>query len=222
MSVFGEKLIDELISDPKEFNEKLKGYDLLQEYFKGLSIGTLVPLLKSSYVGVYRTAISITSELGEKTCSELLKHIIEVLDKEQDLTYRSYALSCIFLGTYSKNREYFTIIIDELNSQHDNMIIHVMNLISKANRDQLSAAVKTIESKNNLEGLRAILNYEDLNSNEIEGMIHNKTARLQFYGAIMARKVYHRDSSPAKIGIKSSNKVVQTFSKNTIKLFSVI
>ena len=60
----GYELIENLLFDPSDFFNQGKTYDLLDNFFKGLPVETLIPLLTSSEIDVQKSAIWIASELA--------------------------------------------------------------------------------------------------------------------------------------------------------------
>ncbi|MGN6398458.1 MAG: hypothetical protein ACTHMI_23000, partial [Mucilaginibacter sp.] len=65
----GEQLIQDLLLNPASFFDRGQSFHLLQEYFKGMTLETLIPLLQSQDRIVQRTAIWIVSELASQACS---------------------------------------------------------------------------------------------------------------------------------------------------------
>ena len=170
----GNILINEMLKETDSFVENGKGYDLLQEYFNGYSLDTLVPLLNSENNSIQGEAIWIVSELGERGCSYLLDSIIPLLAHD-DNGIRYFALECIFLGSYSSRFDDSIYLIDSMESEVEYISFSAMHLLSNANQSQLEAC-KNIDLyiehsignyEQHLEGIKTLLDFDRLNKQSI-------------------------------------------------------
>lgn len=83
----GEELIRDLLADPQRFGEEGQGYRLLQEYFEGLPLDTLRPLLRHESPVVQGEAMFVASELGEQA-RPLVDDVIPLVQSgDRDLRY---------------------------------------------------------------------------------------------------------------------------------------
>lgn len=209
----GKKLIEELLANPKLFNKSHKGYDLLQEYFKGLPLETLIPLLKTSDKSIQGPALWIVSELGNEGCS-LLPYVLPFVSSEERFL-KYYALECIIVCSKGNHIKEFIHIIKAMNSEDEVIRVLAMYLISNADDIQLQEGIKLVEGLSNntahSRGLSALRECASLDSQEIRNMIDSDSPLIRKYGVIAAKKVYQENSNLINYASTSLDPDVQKF-----------
>lgn len=178
-------LIQQLLDDPQTFSEKGSANELLKEYFRGLPIGTLGPLLESKELLVKKAAIWIASELDKKT-SPLLNKVIPYLD-ENEIYLRFYALETVFLCSVEENIKYFIHVVRALEDESDAIRVHAMKLISNASVSQIESAINEISNFDNAEdhriGLLSLLTeYDASRIDRLESNSSTGTFDLKYEG----------------------------------------
>ena len=222
----GNNLVNELFENPDSFIEDGKGYDLLQEYFNGLTLDTLIPLLNSGNDLIQGEAVWIASELGEKGCNFLLDSIIP-LTNHNDTSIKYFALECVFLGTFNDRFDDFIYLINAIGSEIEYISYSSMHLISNASNNQLEAC-KNIDlyiehgvdnCEQHLEGIQSLLDSDRIKREDVFKMINSDHNHItQKYGAIICKKKY--TEQPEWINFVLMNPNVEKFGKEVIELLS--
>src|SRR5687767_5767707 len=108
----GERLIQELLANSTRFHQCGKAYELLQEYFNGLSLDTLRPLLANNNRMVRRAALWVTSELGVGGRS-LIHDVIPLLN-DDDRYVQYHVLEIIMVCSFAENVDEFVHVVRSL------------------------------------------------------------------------------------------------------------
>src|SRR5258705_7826724 len=149
----GKRLIAELLDDSKGFFESAKAYELLQEFFGGLALGSLRPLLTSNDQYIRRTALWITSELGPRGC-DLIGEVLQLQD-DPDRYIQYHVLEIIAVCAHGEQSGAFAHVARSLESQDDVLRILAMRLISNAEPAQLKSAADSFDFSRRPEQLHA-------------------------------------------------------------------
>lgn len=191
----GNRLIAELLADPAAFKERGRAYQLLDEYFAGLAVDTLRPLLVHSNILVRHAAVWVASELGRQACT-LLDDVITVLDaKDRFLTY--YALEVTLVCADGARVDRFVHIPRALESSDEVVRTLAMRLLARADPSQLVAGcslVASIEPNADVHkgGLRMLTDWRSCDPDDVRQMLLNEDAVSRRYGAIVAKHLRHR------------------------------
>jgi len=222
MSNNGESLIEDLVSNPSLFFNEGRSYHLLQAYFKGLPLDTLIPLLQSEQKDIQKTAVWIISELGNKACS-LISYVVPLVNNE--LPYlRYYALECILLCAEGRNVSYFKHIFKAIEDEEDYIRIFAMQLFSNASDNQIGNLIHSMADEKAINivsyrlGIEKLLHYSKLNHNEILDMLNSIEPGTQKVGAMIAKKRYHTDSDLLNYALSSNNSDVSEFSRMELEI----
>jgi len=192
----GDKLIKSLFENPDEFDELERGYDLLQIYFGGYPMNTLIPALESNNTKILRNAASIVSELGTVGATYLLEYVIP-LTSHEEFYVRYHAMECILLGTINDNHEKFVYLIKGLEDKVSFMRGLLIRLISRSKDKQIEACIKSIKQQHDnellmfhLQGLHAVLNVNELTDAMVIDMFGDKKDIVRRYAAVIALRKY--------------------------------
>jgi hypothetical protein len=219
----GKKLIEELLSNPDMFLKYGKSYTLLQEYFGGLDVDTLIPILESNDERIQKPAIWIISELAGQARS-LLQHVMPLVDSS-DKYIRYYALEFIFLCATAKDEMEIIHLVNAIDDKEPIIRILIMKLLSNAIKSQLQSAIKfAVELKvENYQihqyGLNMLLNMESTDEETIVNMLNKKDAPLtQQYGVMLAKKKYELYPHIMESAVSSNNSDVREFAQMVINM----
>ena len=217
----GEKLISDLFLNPSLFEKQKKGYRLMQEFYKGMPVETLIPLLESDNNDIQRTGMSIVSELKGKICG-LMPYVVPFT--ESDDAFIRYCTSKFILscakGEYVKE---FVHLIESINRKDVADHVLEMLLLSDADRGQLEEGCKlSVQSKINdyklhQDGLTRLLNKDNSNEDIIE-MLASKEPLTQRYGVIISGKKYRSNPELLNNAVLSVNPEIQEYAKFIIDL----
>lgn len=184
-------LLDELNTQPEVFFSEGRTYDLLQEYFKGEDISSLISLLGHKNLSTRKSAIWIVSELG-KTALPLAEYVVPLLnDDERYIKY--YALEFIMICSSEGSRGYFRYVVFALEDEDYIIRKLAMFLISNASRYQLEEAFHYFSNANNenhIKGLTWLLDdLSDIKFDNYEFVeLYGKNHTLAMYRAISLKR----------------------------------
>ena len=116
------KLIGELLRNPVDFDSQGRAYQLLQDYFVGLSVETLSPLLLHQDGCVRRSAIFVASELGGRV-QQIIDHIVPLVH-DPDPRIAWDAMESVMLCSNGAKVEYFAVIVRELENESGSLKTH--------------------------------------------------------------------------------------------------
>jgi len=214
-----ERLVRELLRDPRGFDSKGKAHELLQEYFQGKSLETLRPLLKHDNAHVRRSAAFIVSELG-KTASCLIYDIAPLVS-DSDTHIQWYAIESIMACTNVGNYEYFIVIVEALDDPNSSICRLAMRLAARANIFQIEAAIRNIgrlraHQKVHEQGLRAMLEWEALSDAEIIALLNDHNDLLRKYGAMISNRRMTRSTTLIQLATQSEDECMACFAKEAL------
>lgn len=187
MNTGGENLIEELLANPVRFRERGRGYDLLQQYFAGLPLGTLAALLRHQELDVRRAAVWIASELGRETCSLIDDIILLLNDEDRFLSY--HVLDVLIVC--SAERGELIHIAHALQDTDEVIRRRAMALLVRASESQISAALLLAREKDDpdhQEGLELLLRCRSIPSDQFATLLHLPKDLLRKYAAIAAKR----------------------------------
>ena len=187
----GEQLIEELMVDSVGFTEQGKAYELLQEYFGGMSLESMLPLLCNSDRLVRRAGIWMASELARDACS--LIHDVIPLTTDNDQYIRYHAFESVMLCSVGPNVAEFVHVVKGLEDKDDKIRAHVMFLISNANSLQIETVCQSYErlgrsGPHHKTGL-TLLSMTSLEPGKVLTMINDNEPLIRRYGAVAARRL---------------------------------
>lgn len=188
----GERLINDLLDDPRKFDEDGRAYALLQSYFAGLPLDTLRPLLRSDDVFVQRAASFIASELGGK--ASILVDDIVPLVSSMDRNVQWYAMEVLTVCSEGKHAEKFAYVVRMLESDDGTLRRLAMRLMASADVSQLEAARRLFEThggshETHQQALLTLAAGTRVEPLVVTTMMKDADALVRRYGAIAARRL---------------------------------
>lgn len=188
----GHPLVAELLADPATFKERGRAYQLLEQYFEGLGIDTLRPLLAHNDLLVRHAAVWVASELGQQGCA-LLDDVIALLDTEDRyLTY--HALEVTVVCAMGSDVDRFVHIPRALESRDDIIQNLAMRLMAQADSTQLEAGSRLVTAIGanagvHRRGLSLLAAGRACNPEDIRHMLLEDDALVRMYAAIAAKRL---------------------------------
>jgi hypothetical protein len=218
----GEKLISELLADPARFYKQGKAYQLLQEYFHGLPVDTLQPLLSHSNGNVRGAAVFVASELGDKAKSLIQEIALLINDPDKKIQWD--ALESVMVCSTGTNVETFLFVIKELENNDDSLRRLAMRLVSNADPSQLEAGFKlshTLSPSGKLhkQGLSVLLKGNSITESEITLMLKNPEHLIRIYGAIAAKRSFGHHPKFLELAASSLDSDISRFSAEALEMF---
>lgn len=186
MTAKAEQMIEELLADPQTFFDAGRGYELLQEYFRGLPIATLRPLLRSSVYPVQRTAAFILSELGQQAV-EVVDDAIPLL-RSGDRALCFAAMEAIAVCSDVTTPSRFVHVVNMLESEDEVLRGLAMYLASRVSLPILAATLRASVDANHQRGLQ-LISRADASVDEARALLRSDNALLARYGAIAAKRM---------------------------------
>ncbi len=216
-----EKLINELFDNPKKFNDnEFNGYELLEEFQKGLDLEILISILKNQDYNIFRLGISIASELNSRQCSDIISYLVPLVEIEKDKLYRYYLFEAIHKGSYDSKHNNFISIVNIIDSMDIEDIDSAMHFISLANDNQLQISYNyyiNIKNETISKCLYDLLNYNSLDLVSIQNLIRSNNLVEQIFGVIIAKKVNNKYPKIIDKCLLSSFENVRRFAQNAIE-----
>jgi hypothetical protein len=219
----GFELIDRLYNNPSKFFDSGTSYQLLQEYFNGFPIDTLIPLLAHNDPLVKRVATFILSELGLGGYT-LIDYVIPLLHDE-DRYIKYHALEIVMVCSEGRNIDKFSFVVPFMEDNDDVIRILTMKLVSNADNMQLESGICFYgegDTKNKLhrEGLSALLKIEQLNPEQVASMINSDERLTRKYGIIAAKKLYTKYPNLIIEALSNEDPDISNFSRRVIEILS--
>ncbi len=218
-----EHLIDELITDSVGFNKHGKAYQLLQYYFHGVPVDTLLPLLNHSDGLVRRAAMFVASELGSE--AKCLVRGIAPLIHDSDPYIQWDALETVMLCSTGTEVDLFLCVIKELENDDDSMRRLTMRLVSNADLSQLETGYKLSQllkasGKLHKQGLLILRKGDSADESEVTGMLDDTASLTRKYGAIAAKRLFEKFPKLLKNAVSNSDPDISRFSREAIEMLT--
>lgn len=200
-------LFAELWADPEAFDEAGKAHELLQEYFRGLPLETLRPLLKDESTATRRAGAFIASELGSAALA--LVDDICPLTEDPDPHIRWCAIESVMVCSRESHHDRFMCILRQLETAEGPLLRLAMRLIGKANREQLAEGLEELD-RNELRGedhgigIAVLLAGETADEETILGLLDHHLPLLRAYAVVAASRL--SETSPALLEAAAKNR----------------
>lgn len=184
-----DALLAELLQEPERFDGEGKAYSLLQFYFHGFPLQTLVPLLGHNNVHVRRSAAFVVSEIG-KAALPLVDHMAKLtIDSDRHIQW--YALESVMVCSAEESPENFVHVAIKLECDDLSICQLAMRLISRSTTAQLKAALHQAGKGNFLSnshavGLALLLRLSEVADRVLLDHLESPDKLIQRYGAIAA------------------------------------
>ena len=186
--MIGNTLLNELLEQPEWFVEQGRAYLLLEEYFDGLPVASLRPLLRHEDENVNRVAVWIASELGSNGF-ELLEDVAPLIDST-NLYVKYYAMEVVALCSESNRPGLFLKVIRQLLDDDDDTKVLTMHLVANASRSQLMACSELAITDLPVQlakGLGFLVN-DQVDSLQLASLIESSDQIYQMIGAIVVKR----------------------------------
>ena len=212
----GHPLVAELLADPATFKERGRAHQLLDQYFKGLGIDTLRPLLTHNDLLVRHAAVWVASELGQQACV-LLDDVITLLDTDDRyLTY--HALEVIVVCAIGNDVDRFVHIPRALESRDEIIRILAMRLMAQADSTQLEAGSRHVTSIGlssdvHARGLSLLATGRSCSLEDVRHMMLEDDALARMYAAIAAKRLRQVHPELLQMAATIPDAVVGRFAK---------
>jgi len=212
----GLKLIEDLKNDPEKFCKGEKSYQLLQEYYNGLSKDTLRALFYFENKWIRQVAVWITYELG-RNGSDLMEEVLTQIS-DSDASISCFALQIVASHAHGEYIDDFMKVFSLLEHPDQKIRLFVMNIISGLSDPRIHEACVYMENKriyNNThkKGLLFLLDVNVLTSSEITQMMDSDDAIIRKYGIIGATKLYKKYPQIISEAVNAHDLDVREFSK---------
>lgn len=216
----GLRLIEKLKEDQGKFREEGGAYQLLQEYFDGLSKETLRDLLCCEDKSIRQTALWIISELGEDA-KALLEEVAAQMNDDDPLIcyYASEIVACIAADKYMDDFMRVFGFFEHSNAKIRTLSMFIISRLSDSRiQEAYSYSVNNkILSSSHEKGLVSLMNVNTLTATGITAMIDSDDFIIRKYGVIAASRVYEKYPEIMKKSVNSEDSDVRDFSKDEVQ-----
>lgn len=184
------RLIEELLDDPVDFENRGRGNEILGLYYNGI-LDSLGPLLSHPNVCVRGTAMFVAAELG--TISRPLIDEIAPLTSDSDPHISWDAMESVLVCATDMFADRFVVVVQQLENNLAALRRLAMRLISKAYISQLHGAKSRCGELGDSgpvhdKCLQILIDSECNEVNNIQYMLDSNTELVRFYGAIIAKR----------------------------------
>lgn len=188
----GNPLIEELLGDPVRFKQEGRAYQLLEEYFSGLSVETLRPLLRHENGLVRHAALWVMAELGDQAC-ELLDDATPFIASD-DRFHSYHALEIAAVCATGTQIDRFVKVAEGLESDDTVIRSLTMRLMSRADQLQLQASAVAVQdgsaySDVHKRGLKLLAIGDKADPKDVQVLLGSDHGLDQIYGAIAAKRL---------------------------------
>ena len=222
----GLRLIEKLKKDPDKFRKEGGGYQLLEEYFHGLSTETLHDLLCYEDKCIRELSLWIISELGEETAEDFLEEVASQMKNGDPAIYFHSSEIVACYGT-DKYMDDFMRIFGFF--EHSNAKIRGLSMyrISQLNDSRIKEAYaysvnNKILSDSHEKGLLSLIHINTLTASDITAMLNSNDSIIRKYGVIAASKVYEKYPELIRESVNSEDSDVQEYSKSELQAIAEI
>lgn len=217
----GLRLIEKLKKDPEKFGGEDQ-YQLLEEYFHGLSTETLRDLLGYENKNIRGLAIWIISELGKETAEGFLEEAASQMNDEDPVIYcySSEIVACYGTGKYMDDFMRIFVFFEHSNDKIRRISIHRISLLSDSRIKEAYAysVNKKILSASHQKGLSSLIHINTLTASDVTAMLNSDDSIIRKYGVIAASKVYEKYPYIIKESVNSEDLDVQHYSKTVVEV----
>ena len=188
----GVALIHELMNSPEEFVAKAGPNALLHEYFRGLPLDTLRPLLRHGNLLIQRAAVFIASELGGDGRA-LVDDVIPLLaSADREVAYDALIAVTAFTSSFDADR--FEHVIRALENEDEVLRRLAMRMVSNSPTGTLQGALKRFRAfiqsdPEHRIGLTLLIKGDQLLSEEFQKALAHGSPLIRRYAAIAARRL---------------------------------
>jgi hypothetical protein len=191
-------------------------YDLLNEYFDGLPVETLRPLLTHKDTLVRHAAVWVTSELGQQACTLLDDVIPLITSDDRYLSYHALEITVVCaVGNRADGMVHFS---KALESGDDVVRALAMRLLARADQTQLEAAAQRASadaSANDAHtrGLSLLAASEACDPGDVQRMLHEDNSVARMFAVIAAKRLQKSNPELLEIASGLSNSTMSRFAR---------
>ena len=216
----GLRLIEKLKKDTEKFCKECGAYQLLQEYFNGLSKETLRDLLCYEDKRIRQITLWIISELGE-SAKDLLEEVASQMNDDDPLIcyYSSEIVACIATDKCMDDFMRIFVFFEHSNAKIRSLSMFIISKLSDSRIQEAYAYSinNKILSDSHEKGLLSLINVNTLTTSDVTAMINSDDSVIRKYGVIAASMVYEKYPEIIKESVNSEDLDVQDFSKTEVQ-----
>ena len=218
----GLRIIEILKKDKEKFRKEVGGYQLLQEYFNGLSKETLHDLLSYEDKDIRALALWIISELGEEAAKDFLEEAASQMNDDDPAIYRWSSEIVAWYGTGKYMDDFMKIFVF---FEHSNAKIRMVSMfrISELTDSRIKEAYaysvgNKMLSGSHEKGLLSLMHINTLTASDITAMLNSDDSVIRKYGVIAASKVYEKYPEIINKSVTSEDLDVQDYAKHIVQV----
>lgn len=211
-------MIAELLTNPRAFEARRRGYELLARFLdpqsRGIPVEALRPLFQSSDPFILRTGAFIAAELGHRA-GVLLDDVLPLLQCADRHTVW-YAMDVIVVCSIGTRADRLLHLALMISCPDQTLRLQAMNLMTRATGAQISAARLAAERSSQSAHVRGLGGLVDPAPIDVAAMIGSDDPTLRRYAAIAAHRL--RDRSLLGQLRTSDDEDLRTFLEDLIAL----
>lgn len=215
-----QRLIEKLKKDTENFGGEDQ-YQLLQEYFYGLSTETLHDLLCYEDKLIRKITLWIISELGKETAEDFLEEAASQMSDADPFIFRysSEIIACYGTGKYMDDFMRIFVFFEHSNDKIRRISIRRISLLSDSRLKEAYAysVSNKILSDSHEKGLLSLIHINVLTASDITAMLNSDDSIIRKYGVIAAAKVYEKYPDIIKEAVDSEDLDVREYSKTEVE-----
>jgi len=215
-----EELTKRFVADPRSSLAGVLMSDLLAEFHRGYPLENLLLLLLNDNTELVKAGAWIASELGEK--GKPLLNDVSPLLQHPDSKVRFSTIDCILLWADPSKGPELASVVKLIEDPESRVRWKVMDFLSRATREQLSAALSYLEATDpqskNIPGLRLLLGSGADNPREATVALQGQDGLMRKYGVVLARRVAEIDRDPLLYAASIDDPDVKDFADTSISL----
>lgn len=221
----GLRLIEKLKKDPEKFGGEDQ-YQLLEEYFHGLSTETLRDLLGYEDKYIRELTLWIISELGGTTAKDFLEEVAtQMNDDDPAIYYRSSEIvACYGTDKYMDDFMRVFVFFEHSNAEIRRASMYRITGLtdSRIKKAYTYSVNNKILGDSHEKGLLSLIHINTLTASDITAMLNSDDSIIRKYGVIAAAKVYEKYPEIIKESVNSEDLDVQEYSKTKVQAIEKI
>jgi hypothetical protein len=215
-----EELIGRLTADPHSSLKGVLTNNLLTEFHRGYPLESLRSFLRSDNTELVRIGAWIASELGKK--GKPLLNDVSPLVQHPDGIVRFTVIDCFLLWSDPSKRAELASVVGLVEDPESRVRWKAMDFLSRASREQLSAALSYLEETSpqskNIQGLRLLLGSGPDIPKEATAAVQGQDGLMRKYGVVLARRVAEINRDPLLYAASVDDPDVKDFADTSISL----
>lgn len=216
----GLRLIELLKKDKEKFRKEHGGYQLLQEYFYGLSKETLRDLLSDEDKDIRALALWIISELG-KTATDLLGEVVSQMNDDDPIICYYSSEMIAFYGSNKYMDDFMKVFgfFEHSNAKTRTLSMFIISRLSAPRMQEAYAysVNNKVLGDSHERGLLSLIHINTLTASDITAMLNSDDSIIRKYGVIASRKVYEKYPEIIEESVNSEDLDVQDYSKSEVQ-----